>query len=366
LSLLVGAVSPQRRPLAIGIWGGIAGLGVALGPLLGGAIVEGSSWEGIFWINVPVGILALPLVLSVLPNQRGARARPDYLGVALAGAGLLSIVYGVARGNDAGWDSAEVLGSLIAGAVLIAAFVFWQHRGTAPVLPLRLFRDRSFTVSNLVVFGFSFGMFGAIFIRVQHLQIVQGYSPLDAALLTAPWTMAPVVVAPIAGLLTSRLGTRLLIVVGLVMQSVSLFWLAATLDIDTPYSAMLPAFILAGIGMGLTLAPSSTALLANITDDDTAKASGTNSTLREVGGALGIAVMTAVFTGAGGTLTRTGYVDAAIPALLVGASVLIATAVAAVLLPKGTYPPQDAAAALPEPSELDERVRDVLDNPQPK
>ena len=338
LSLLAGSVEPRRRPLAIGIWGGIAGLGVAAGPLIGGAVVEGWNWQGIFWINVPVGIIAIPLILLVLPNAFGEKVRADIVGVLLAGLGVLGIVFGIVRGNPAGWNSAQVIGSLAAGAVLLAGFILWELRTTAPLLPLRLFRDRSFSVANMVGFGFSFGMFGAVFILIQFLQIVQGNSPLQAALLTTPWTMAPMVVAPLAGAFAGRIGTRTLIVAGLLFQALGLFWIAATMSATVPYTTLLPAFISAGIGMGLVFAPSSTAVLANIRNEDTAKASGTNSTLREIGVALGIAVLTAVFTGAGGQLTPTGYVHAAIPAVFVGAAVLAATALVGLLLPAGRAP----------------------------
>jgi len=348
LSLLAGAVSERLRPLAIGIWGGIAGLGVAAGPLIGGAVVEGWSWEAIFWINVPVGILVLPLVFFALPNTRGARVRLDVPGVLLAGLGVLGLVFGIVRGNDAGWDSFEVLGALIAGAALLVAFVVWESRTASPLLPLRLFRDRGFSIANVVGFGFSFGMFGAVFILIQFLQVVQGASPLEAAIQTTPWTMAPMVVAPLAGFIAPRVGTRVLIVAGLLFQGVGLTWLALTMSADVAYTTMLPAFIAAGIGMGLVFAPSSTAVLANIREADSAKASGTNSTLREIGIALGIAVLTAVFTGAGGELTPTGYVDAAVPAVAVGAAVLLATAVVALFLPAGRSARTPEVATEPE------------------
>ena len=335
LALLAGAVEQRLRPLAIGIWGGIAGLGVAAGPLIGGAVVEGWSWEAIFWINVPVGILVLPLVLFTLPNTLGARVRLDVPGVLLAGLGVLGLVFGIVRGNDAGWDSFQVVGALVAGAALVVAFLVWESRAASPLLPLRLFRDRSFGIANVVGFGFSFGMFGAVFILIQFLQVVQGASPLEAAVQTTPWTMAPMIVAPLAGFVAPRVGTRVLIVAGLLFQGAGLTWLALTMSADVPYTTMLPAFIAAGIGMGLVFAPSSTAVLANIREADSAKASGTNSTLREIGIALGIAVLTAVFTGAGGELTPTGYVDAAVPAVAVGAAVLLATAVVALFLPAG-------------------------------
>ena len=248
---------------------------------------------------------------------------------------MLAVVYGIVRGNDAGWGSLEVAGSLVGGAILLAAFLLWERRTPTPLLPLRLFRDRSFSIANAVGFGFSFGMFGAVFILIQFLQIVQFKTPLEAAIMTTPWTMAPMIVAPLAGIFAPRVGTRALLVAGLALQTLGLVWLAIITQTDTSYGEMLPAFIAAGVGMGLTFAPSSTAVLANIVQRDTAKASGTSSTVREIGVALGIAVLTAVFTGAGGVLSPTGYVDAARPAILVGPAVLALSTVLATLLPDG-------------------------------
>ncbi len=335
LTLLVGSVSARMRPLAIGIWGGISGLGVALGPLIGGAVIQGWTWDAIFWINVPVGIVAVPLVLLALPNSFGARLRADVVGVLLAGVGVLGIVYGIIRGNDAGWGSLEVLGSILGGAALMLVFVWWESRVSNPLLPLRLFRDRSFSVANIVGLVFSFGVFGSIFILIQFLQIVQGASPLDAGIQTMPWTLAPMVIAPLAGFIAPRVGTRLLVVVGLTFQAVGVGWFAATMAPDVAYGTMLPAFVFAGVGMGLVFAPLSTAVLANMTPEDNAKASGTNSTLREIGVALGIAVLTAIFTGAGGQFTPTAYVDAAVPAIWAGAGALALAALLSLALPAG-------------------------------
>ena len=345
LALLSDAVPERRRPLAIGVWGGIAGLGVATGPLVGGAVIEGWDWQAIFWLNVPVALLSLPFVLRCLKNSFGTRVRLDIIGLLLAGVGVLALVFGIVRGNDAGWGSLQVVGSLALGTVLVLAFLLWERRSPAPLLPLRLFRDRSFTLANAAGFGFSFGMFGAVFLLIQYLQIVQGRSPLEAAVMTMPWTLAPMVVAPLAGLLAPRAGTRALLVAGLLLQATGLFWLAAVLSSDTPFTQMLPAFVAAGVGMGLTFAPSSTAVLANISQQDTAKASGTNSTLREIGTALGIAVLTAVFTSAGGQLTPTGYVDAVRPAIVVGGAVILASMIAATALPAGRSAGGTRAAA---------------------
>lgn len=335
LALLSGAVTPARRPLAIGIWGGISGLGVAVGPLVGGAIMEGWDWQAIFWINVPVAIIAIPLALLVLRNDFGARARIDVPGAVLAAAGVLALVHAIVRGNDDGWDSVGVIAELALGALLVAGFVFWQTRTSAPLVPLRLFRDRSFSVTNVIGFAFSFGTFGSVFILIQYLQVVQGSTPFEAALQTTPWTLAPMFVAPIAGLLAPRVGTRLLMVVGLGLQAVALAWIAAVMSPDLQYPTLIVPFLMAGIGMALVFAPSATALLATLGLIDHAKASGVNSTVRELGVALGTAVMTAIFVGAGGALTPDLYVDAARPAVFTGAAVLLVATLVALLLPAG-------------------------------
>ncbi|GAA1762935.1 DHA2 family efflux MFS transporter permease subunit [Agromyces humatus] len=363
LTLLVGAVPLARRALAIGIWGGVTGLGVATGPLIGGAVLEGWAWQAIFWINVPVGVISVALALIALPNSFGARLRADIVGLVLSGVGLLALVYGIVRGNDAGWDSLEVMGSLVAGGILLAAFIAWEARAGAPLLPLRLFRNRSFTVANLAGFGFSFGAFGSIFILIQFLQVVQGATPLEAALQTSPWTLAPMVVAPLAGLVAPRVGTRALIVTGLAVLGGALFWLSGLLDADLSYANYVAPFLLAGIGMGLVFAPSATAVLAGMASNDHAKASGTNSMLREVGVALGIAVSTAVFMGAGGALTPVDYSIGAQPAVIVGAAVLIASALVALLLPVGRGSGHSEQEDQPEQPERTEHA-EAADRPE--
>ncbi|TPW78495.1 MFS transporter [Schumannella sp. 10F1B-5-1] len=345
LALVAGAVRPERRPLAIGIWGGVSGLGVALGPLVGGAVMEGWNWQAIFWINVPVAIISIPLALIVLTEVRGRRERLDVPGVLLAGVGVLALVHAIVRGNDDGWDSLGVIAELVLAAALLVAFVVRQHLTTGPMMPLRLFRDRSFSVVNVVGFAFSFGSMGAVFILIQFLQVVQGSSPFEAALQTTPWTLAPVIVAPLAGIFGPRIGTRALIVAGMLLQGVALLWIASVMSADVAYLDLVAPFIVAGVGMALVFAPSSTALLATLVDADHAKASGVNSTVREIGVALGIAVLTAIFTGAGGELTPTGYVAAAQPAVITGAAVLLAAALIGLVLPSGRARRGGAGAA---------------------
>ncbi|WP_422934446.1 DHA2 family efflux MFS transporter permease subunit [Sinomonas sp. P47F7] len=333
LALITGAVSLEKRGIAIGIWGGVSGLGVAVGPLVGGLVLGAWPWEAIFWINVPTGVLAVAFARLVFPNARGEREALDVLGAVFGSGATVALVYGIMRGGSIGWGAGETIEWLVAAGVLLALFLGWQLRAKSPLLPLRLFRDRPFTASNVLGFGMSFGMFGAIFILIQFLQLVQGDTALEAAWKTAPWTLAPMVVAPTAGLFLSRIGARPPIAAGLVLQATALGWIALVLTRTVDYATLVPPFLLAGIGMGLVFAPLSTALLATLTERDHAKASGANATLREVGVALGIAVSTTLFTTWGGTLTPTGFVDAARAVVAVSAAVLAVTAAASVAVP---------------------------------
>lgn len=334
LALLAGAVPASKRALAIGVWGGVAGLGVALGPVVGGAVVDGVSWQAIFWLNVPVALVAIPLALYALRESFGLKVPLDVPGVALAGGAVFAGVWGIVHGNDDGWTSTMVLGSVIASIVLLLTFIARERQAQFPVLPLRLFRSRSFTIANIVGLGFSLGMFGSVFLLSQYLQIVMGYTPLQAGLRTLPWTAAPMIVAPIAGILAPRLGVRTLMFTGLVLQAISLGYMAVVTVPGSQYVDFIPAFVLAGVGMGLTFAPSATAVLADMADNDHATASSANSTIREMGVTLGVAVLTAVFLGYGGALDPAGYADGLRPALLAGMVAVALGAGAALFLPK--------------------------------
>lgn len=333
LTLLSDAVPERLRSAAIGIWGGISGLGVALGPLLGGAVVDGLSWQWIFWINVPIGILVLPLVARVLRDSRGGAGRLDPLGLILASGGVVAIVWGIVHGADDGWTSGGVLAALLGGGLLLAALVGWEHRAAAPMLAPRLFGVRAFSVANVVAFAFSVGVFGSIFLLAQYFQVVQGYSPLESGIRTMPWTMAPMVVAPLAGLVIDKVGARVLLVTGQTLLAVALAWMAAVTTVDLAYSSFVAPLLLAGIGMGLTFAPLATVVMAAVPEADRSVASGTNNTVREVGVAMGIAVLASVFASYGAYTDPQGYVDGLVPAVWVGAAIVAAGALAAALLP---------------------------------
>jgi EmrB/QacA subfamily drug resistance transporter len=334
LTLLAAAVPERLRNAAVGIWGGISGMGVAVGPLVGGAVADGLDWQWIFWLNVPIGLVAIPLIMVVLSESRGGASRLDPLGLVLSSAGVLAMVWGVVHGADDGWTSAGVLGSLTGGVVLLTAFVAWERRAAAPMLPPRLFRSRGFSVVNAVAFTFSVGVFGSVFLLAQFFQVVQGLSPLESGVRTMPWTMAPMVVAPIAGLLVGRVGARTLIVTGQALLSIALLWIALTSTVDVGYGALVAPFVLAGAGMGLTFAPMTTTVLASVRPDSHGVASGTMNTTRELGVAMGVAVLASVFTSYGDYGSRVGFVDGLTPAVVVGAVVVAVGALLALRLPQ--------------------------------
>ena len=205
LTILSAAVPKEKRGLALGAWGGISGLAVAFGPVVGGAVVQGLSWQWIFWLNVPIGVVLIPLALSRLQETYGPGGKLDLPGLGLASAGLFGIVWGLIRGNGQGWTSPEIVVSLVVGLALVAAFVAWELRTAAPMLPMRFFRKPSFALANVSSLFMFFGMFGSIFLLSQFFQTVQGYSPLGAGLRILPWTLAPMFIAPIAGALSDRI-----------------------------------------------------------------------------------------------------------------------------------------------------------------
>ena len=333
LTILSAAVSPERRAVALGAWGGIAGLAIAIGPLVGGAIAEGLDWQWIFWVNVPIGLVAIPLAFFRLEESYGPPSRLDLPGLGLVSAGLFAIVWGLVNGNDLGWTSTQTVVTLGVGALLIAAFVAWEARTDAPMIPLRLFRSRAFTAANIVSMLMTFGMFGSIFLLAQFFQVVQGYSPLEAGLRTLPWTFMPVIVAPIAGLISTRTGTRPLLVLGMTLQAAGLAWLSVLVTPTVEYLTLVPAFIMAGAGMGLFFAPIANVVLSAVRPEEEGKASGANNAIRELGGVFGVAVLAAVFTANGSYVSPVDFVEGLVPSMQLGAAVVGLGALAALALP---------------------------------
>jgi EmrB/QacA subfamily drug resistance transporter len=331
-TILSGAVPAERRGAALGILGAVSGLAVAVGPLVGGAVVEGASWQWIFWINVPIGLVCLPLAMRRLAESR-ARARLDLPGLVLAGAGLFGLVLGLVRSTADGWTSAPVLGSMLAGLAVMVVFVGWEMRAAAPMLPLRLFADRTFSAANSASLLFSFGMFGSIFLLAQFLQIAQGYSPLEAGIRTLPWTAMPLLVAPVAGPLSDRVGGRPLMASGLALQSGGLAWLAALLSAAVPYSDLVLPFVMCGVGMALFFVPVANVVMGSVQVDDQGVASGANNAIRELGGVLGIAVLATIFASHGGYSSVHTMTVGVRAAAYVGVAILAAGALATLIIP---------------------------------
>ncbi|MFD5699529.1 MFS transporter [Streptomyces lasiicapitis] len=334
LTLLTAAVPAAKRGMVFGIWGAVNGLAVASGPLIGGALTEHVSWQWIFWLNVPLGLALLPLARMRLSESYGTGAPLDFTGTLLASGGLFGIVYALIRGNIDGWTSATVLTGLIAGAALLGGFVRHGIRAKNPMLPMRLFRSRAFSAINAASMLMFVGMFGSIFLLSQFLQGVLGYSPTEAGLRMLPWTGMPMIVAPIAGYLSDRIGGRPVVTAGLALQAVGLGWFAVVLSPDVSYAAQLPALIISGIGMALYFAPAASLVMASVRPSEQGIASGANNALREVGGALGVALMASVFSSQGGYESPVAFVDGLEPALWVGAGVVALGAVSAALLPR--------------------------------
>jgi EmrB/QacA subfamily drug resistance transporter len=332
LTILSAAVPRERRGMALGAWSGIAGLAVAMGPLVGGAVVDGISWQWIFWLNVPVGLVLLPLATR-LQESHGPDRALDLPGLALASLGLLGLVWGLVHGNAEGWASAEILGSLAAGALLLAAFVAWERRATQPMLPLRLFRSRAFSAANGASLFMYLGMFGSIFLLTQFFQTVQGYSPLEAGLRVLPWTAMPMLVAPIAGALSDRIGGRPFMALGLGLQAAGLAWIAAVSEPTVGYASLVGPFILSGIGMGMFFAPVANVVLSAVRPQEEGKASGANNAIREVGGVLGVAVLASIFTRYGGYGSPETFTDGLVVATWVGAAVVGVGALVALVVP---------------------------------
>ncbi len=351
LTLLSAAVPKEKRGLALGAWGGIAGLAVALGPVVGGAIVDGISWQWIFWLNVPIGLVVIPLALRRLTESHGPNASLDLRGLALGTAGLFGIVWGVVRGNAEGWASGEILTAIAVGLAFVAAFFVWESRAPAPMLPLRFFRNRTFALTNAASLFFYFGMFGSIFLLSQFLQVVQGYSPLDAGLRTLPWTAMPMLVAPLAGALSDRIGGRPLVATGLTLQAGALAWLAAVSEPGVGYGQLVAPFVVAGVGMSLFFAPVANMILGTVRPAEEGQASGANNAIREIGGVFGVAVLAAIFAAKGGYESPQAYTDGLVPAVYVGAGIVGLGALVAFLLPRRRRRQEQLAAepvAFPE------------------
>jgi EmrB/QacA subfamily drug resistance transporter len=343
------AFPPEKRGAAIGIFSAITGVAVASGPLVGGAVVEGISWEWIFWVNVPIGLIAIPLVLTRMRESHGPDGGLDIRGLVLISGGALALVWGLVRGNQAGWGSAEVIGSLAAGALLVAAFVGWELRAREPMLPMRFFRSRAFSAGNAAIFFTFAALFASVFFYAQLLQTVLGYGPLDAGLRLMPWTATFITVAPIAGALADRIGERPLMVGGLSLQAIGMAWMGLIAEPGMAYSELLAPFIVGGVGVSMAIPAAQNSVVGSVSMEAVGKAAGVNTMMRELGGVFGIAVAVAVFAGAGSYASAQAFTDGFAPAIIVAAGLAFAGAIAGLALP-GRRPTTMAAPIRPVPA----------------
>jgi EmrB/QacA subfamily drug resistance transporter len=350
LTLISEAFPPEKRGMAIGLWGGIAGLAVAGGPVIGGAVVQGLSWHWIFWLNVPVGLAVIPLAAWRLRESFGPRARLDLPGLVLAGAGFLGLTWGLVRAGTAGWASGEVIGALTAGAALVAAFIGWERRARAPMLPLALFRRVRFTAANGVSFFMNASVFGTLFLMAQFLQSAQHYTPLQAGIRMLPWTAAAMVSSPIAGRLADRYGNRPFITAGLLLQAAGLAWIAAVAAPGLGYAELGAALTVAGVGIGLVYPTVATEVMTSVPAPQIGVASGTNSALRELGGVFGVAVLASVFARPGVYISPAIFVQGLTAALWAGAAFSAAGALIALTVRQRPAPAERLSPARPEPA----------------
>jgi EmrB/QacA subfamily drug resistance transporter len=347
LTLISEAFPTEKRGLAIGLWGGIAGLAVAAGPVVGGAVAGGISWQWIFWLNVPVGLVVIPLAVSRLSESFGPRPELDLVGLGLAGAGALGMTWGIVRADATAWGSAEVVASLVGGLALVAAFVAWERRAPSPMMPVALFSDRGFATANAVSFLMLAALFGVLFLMAQFLQTALGHSPLEAGVRLLPWTAAPVVIAPLAGALADRFGNRPFMALGLALQAIGLGWVALIAEPGMGYGQLGIALTVAGVGISMCFPTVANAVMGSVPLSQAGVASGTNSMVRELGGVLGIAVLASVFAREGVYESPQAFVDGFAQALWVGVGLSAVGAVAAILVPGRRREDQAPAVAQP-------------------
>jgi EmrB/QacA subfamily drug resistance transporter len=348
LALVSAAFPPERRGSALGIYFAVTGIAVASGPTIGGAVAEGIAWQWIFWLNVPIGLLLIPGIRARIAESFGPDTALDLRGLALVTAGALGIVWGLVRGNSAGWDSLEVIASLAGGVALTGAFVAWELRAREPMLPMRFFRSRPFSAGNAAVFLTFGALFAGVFFFAQFLQTGLGYGPFDAGLRLLPWTATLFFVAPVAGNLVDRYGERPFMAAGLALQAAGFAWIALIAEPGLDYSEMIAPLIVAGLGVSMAIPAAQNSTLGAVPMEAVGKASGTNSTMRELGGVLGIAVAVAVFAGAGSYASPAAFSDGFAPAIAVAAGLSLVGAFVGFALP-GRRETPGAPAPRPAP-----------------
>jgi EmrB/QacA subfamily drug resistance transporter len=353
LTLLGGAFAPQARARAIGIFTAVVGASVPLGPLVGGAVVEGISWSWIFWLNVPLALALIPLALTRLEESRGAETALDIPGLALVTGAGFGIVWGLVRGNAAGWGSLEVVTTLAMGALLAAAFVVCEQRTREPMLPMSLFHLRPFSGGNGALFFLWASTFGALFFFAQFLQTGLGSGPLETGVQLMPWGATTIVVPRIAAGLIGRLGERPFVLAGITLHGAAMAWIALIAAPGLAYAELVPPMVVSGAGIAMAIPAIQSAVLGSVPPRSMGKASGTLSTARQLGGAFGVAVLVAVFAGGGSYASAGAFSDGFALALAASAALALGGVGAGLALPGRRRARYVAAAPIPATADAD-------------
>ena len=357
LTILAAVFPPEKRSTMIGIWGGIGGLAVALGPLVGGVLTQDLNWHWVFWVNVPIGAAVLLFSTLKLVESHGPQGRLDLPGVVLAAAGAVAIIWALVQSSGVGWSSPEVIGGLVGGFVLIGAFVYWEGRAPQPMLPLRLFRNKAFSAANITSFAMTGALVSSCLYLTEYFQSVRGDTPLNAGVRLLPMLAMPLFVTPLAGVVAGKVGPRTLIVGGLLIECVGLGWFAAIASTSVGYSLLIIPMVLTGIGLSLALATTPTAALGAVQQADMGKASGVNSTLTRFGGAFGVAITTAAFAASEHIGSPSGVMDGIRPALLACAGFALIGALSGLAIRRAAnppVPPQMKSPSAPTPVAVDD------------
>jgi EmrB/QacA subfamily drug resistance transporter len=333
LSIIAATFPPRQRGTAIGIWAGVSALALAIGPLVGGLLTEHVGWEWIFFVNIPVGILGIAASLLLIEESKDStHERLDIPGLLTSALGLFALTYGLIEANAYGWGSARIVGSFAVAAVSLAAFLVLERRQRAPMLDLSLFRSGTYTGANLVVLFVALAMFGVFFFVSLYMQNVLGYSAVQAGAAFLPMTILIILVAPIAGRTSDRVGSRWLMTAGMTLLAVQLLYFSQ-LGADADFWNLLPAMLIGGVGMSLTMTPSAAAATRAVPVDKAGVGSAVLNAFRQVGGSVGIALMGAIVAAeAGGRRTVEAFMDGFERSLLVAAVIALAGAVVAAVL----------------------------------
>jgi EmrB/QacA subfamily drug resistance transporter len=331
LAIIAATFPPRERGTAIGIWAGVSALALAIGPLVGGLITEHASWNWVFLINVPVGILGIVASYLLIDESRdmSENQRLDLTGLVLSGAGLFSLTYALIEANSYGWTSTRILALFAAAAVLLVGFVVWELRTRVPMLDLTLFRNGTFAGANAVILLVGFAMFGIFFYVSLYMQNILGFSAVQAGASFLPMTLLIIICAPIAGRLSDRIGSRWLMTSGMTLLGIQLLYYS-TLGTTAGFFNLLPGLLIGGLGMSLTMTPSAAAVIGSVPVDKAGVGSAVMNSMRQVGGSLGIAALGAILAhGVAGRTTPEAFVDGYSMALRVGAIVTLTGAVVA-------------------------------------